>query len=42
MYAVSFKCGNTLYFASAATEGKNYTADLAQDLDAAIGSLTCG
>lgn len=42
MYAISFKCGNTLYFASAAAEGKNYTADLAQDLDAAIGSLTCG
>jgi hypothetical protein len=41
MYAVSFKCGDTLYFASAAAEGKNYNADLAQDLDAAIGSLTC-
>ncbi len=41
MYAVSFKCGNTLYFASAAAEGKNYNDDLAQDLDAAIGSLTC-
>lgn len=42
MYAVSFKCGNTLYFASAAAEGKNYNDDLAQDLDAAIGSLSCG
>lgn len=41
MYAVSFKCGNTLYFASAAAEGKNYNDDLAQDLDAAIGSLSC-
>jgi pSer/pThr/pTyr-binding forkhead associated (FHA) protein len=42
MYAVSFKCGNTLYFASAAAEGKNYNDDMAQDLDAAIGSLSCG
>lgn len=41
MYAVSFKCGNTLYFASAAAEGKNLNDDLTQDLDAAIGSLTC-
>jgi hypothetical protein len=42
MYAVSFKCGNNLYFASAAAEGKNYNDDMAQDLDAAIGSLSCG
>lgn len=41
MFAASFKCGNTLFFASAAAEGKNYNADLARDLDAALGSLAC-
>ncbi|HEX2912940.1 MAG TPA: FHA domain-containing protein [Chloroflexia bacterium] len=42
MIAVSFRCGNTLYFASAAAEGKDYTAAVKTDLDAAIANITCG
>lgn len=41
MVALSFRCGETLYFASAAAEGKNYAPEVKQDLDAAIANLTC-
>ncbi len=42
LLAISFKCGNSLYFVSVAAEGSDYTPAIRQDLDAAVGNLTCG
>ncbi len=41
MIAISFKCGDKLYFVSAAAEGKDYNAATRQDLDAAIANVMC-
>lgn len=40
MLAISFRCGNQLYFVSAAAEDKDYATNK-QDLDASIANLTC-
>jgi hypothetical protein len=41
MLAISFRCGNQLYFVSAAVESANYSPAVQQDLDAAIANLMC-
>jgi hypothetical protein len=38
---LTFKCGDTLYFASTGAEGKNYNGATRQDLEAAIANFQC-
>ena len=42
MTAISFKCGNQLYFVSAAAQAKDNSPAIKQDLDATIANLSCG
>jgi len=39
--ALAFKCGDSLYFATAAAEGKDYNGATQQDLEAAIANFKC-